>query len=115
MRIGLGIEAEGAKMKAASSVGKRARPIADENKQPRAWFYLSFAGDTSFLGAAIVQGNSSRGAIQRVRNLGIHPGGEVMVTPLDASDMKRIAPDLRDRLLNEAEVLDRLEGKRVGE
>jgi hypothetical protein len=38
-----------------------------------------------------------------------------MCTPLNWRDMKRIPKDLRDRLLTEGEVRERLEGKRVDE
>jgi hypothetical protein len=61
-------------------------------------------------------------AVHRTKDLAIHPLGpdayipnDVMCTPLNWRDMKRIPKDLRDRLLTEAEVRERLEGKRVDE
>lgn len=94
---------------------KKQRAVATLAK--RQWHFLSFANGEGFMGACIVEGYGDASARRRARALKIHPSGhgEVMVIPLDANDMKRIAPDLCNRLLTEAEVRARLDGKRVSE
>jgi hypothetical protein len=91
--------------------GGKGSLTAEEKKQPL-WHYLSF---DRFLGAVIVEARSERGAIRRATNLDINPGGDIMCIPLNADDMKRIPADLRNRLLSEAEVRRRLDGKSVME
>jgi len=54
-------------------------------------------------------------ATRRATALKINPGGEVMATALTRKDMHRVPPDLRNRLLTEAEVRARLEGKGINE
>src|ERR1039457_704740 len=94
---------------------KRTCLIAEERRHSPRWFYLSFATDYEFLGAAIARANGLLTAVQRTTDLGINPGGEVMCIPFNRRDMKRIPADLRNRLLSQAEVLEHLEGKRMGE
>ena len=96
--------------------------VRREQKQPRRWFHLSFINNRGFLGAAIVRAHGELTAIQVTRDLGICPLGpdayipnDVMCTPLNWRDMKRIPADLRNRLLSEAEMRSRLDGKRVDE
>lgn len=43
------------------------------------YYYLSFANDTGFLGAAIVIADSPVAAQEKVSLLGINPGGEVAI------------------------------------
>ena len=88
--------------------------LTAEEKKQLLWHYLSFASDR-FLGAVIVEARSERGAIRRATNLDINPGGDIMCIPLNADDMKRIPADLRNRMLSEAEVRRRLDGKSVME
>jgi hypothetical protein len=55
-------------------------------------------------------------AIERCGILGFKPKhADVQATPLTRKDMFRIPADLRNRLLNEAEVRARLDGKSAGE
>jgi hypothetical protein len=98
------------------------KALREERQQPRRWFYLSFVDNSGFLGAAVVRAQGELTAVQRTKDLGIYPLGpdayipnDVMCTPLNWRDMKRIPKDLRDRLLTEGEVRERLEGKRVDE
>jgi hypothetical protein len=70
----------------------------------------------------IVRAHGELTAIQVTRDLGICPlepdayiPNDVMCTPLNWRDMKRIPTDLRNRLLSEAEMRSRLDGKRVDE
>jgi hypothetical protein len=64
---------------------------------------------------AIVRSFGFLTAIQRATDLGINPGGEVMCTPIPRKDLCRVPADLRNRLLSETEVRDRLEGRQMCE
>ena len=57
---------------------KRARLIAEERRHSPGWFYLSFATDFEFLGAAVVRAQGFLTAVQRASDLGISPGGDVV-------------------------------------
>jgi hypothetical protein len=92
---------------------RRAAIIAEEHRRAARWHYLSFADDTGFLGGVIVRSYGFLTAIQRATDLGINPGGEVMSTPIPRKDLWRVPADLRNRLLSEDEVQDRLEGRRM--
>jgi len=92
---------------------RRAAIIAEEHRHAALWHYLSFADDTGFLGGVIVRSYGFLTAIQRATDLGINPGGEVMSTPIPRKDLWRVPTDLRNRLLSEDEVQDRLEGRRM--
>src|ERR1017187_10336159 len=67
---------------------KRTCLIAEERRHSPRWFYLSFATDYEFLGAAIARANGLLTAVQRTTDLGINPGGEVMCIPFNRRDMK---------------------------
>ena len=94
---------------------RRAAIIAEEHRYAARWHYLSFADDTGFLGAVIVRSHGFLTAVQRATDLGINPGGEVMCQPIPRRDLCRVPADLRNRLLTEAEVRERLEGRSVSE
>jgi hypothetical protein len=94
---------------------RRAAIIAEEHRHAARWHYLSFADDTGFLGGVIVRSYGFLTAIQRATELGINPGGEVMSTPIPRKDLWRVPGDLRNRLLSEDEVQDRLEGRRMSD
>jgi len=53
--------------------------------------------------------------MQRCRRLSIYPGGEVMCWRIEKEDEYRVPKNLRNKLLTEVEVRERLEGKRVNE
>jgi hypothetical protein len=97
----------------ARRVGRRAALLAEERKQPLGWHYLSFANNTGFLGGAIVRGRGILTAIERCDKLGINPGGEVMSWRIPTADLHRVTPGLRNRLLSEREVREKLQGERV--
>ncbi len=99
---------------AAQKVQRRPKVIAAERKKPLGWFYLSFAEDTRFLGAAIVQARGILTAVEHCNDLGINPGGEVACWPIREKDLYRISADLRNRRLSEEEVLKRLDGRWMG-
>lgn len=67
---------------------------------PKQWIWLSFADDTGFLGAAIVQGGGMMEATMRARQLGCNPGGEVVGEPLENLP----PPEYRERLLSMEEI-----------
>jgi hypothetical protein len=94
---------------------RRAGIIAEERRHAARWHYLSFADDVGFLGAVIVRSHGFLTAVQRATDLGINPGGEVMCQPIPRRDLCRVPADLRNRLLTEAEVRERLEGRSVSE
>jgi hypothetical protein len=45
------------------------------------WFYLSFASETGFLGACVVEAEDALNAVQVATACGINPGGEAMILP----------------------------------
>ena len=90
---------------------RRAAIIAEERRHAARWHFLSFADDTRFLGGVIVRSYGFLTSIQRATDLGINPGGDVMSTPIPRKDLWRVPTDLRNRLLSEDEVEDRLEGR----
>jgi hypothetical protein len=92
---------------------RRAAIITEEHRHAARWHYLSFADDTGFVGGVIVRSHGFLTAIQRATDLGINPGGEVMSTPISRKDLWRVPTDIRNRLLSEDEVRDRLEGRRM--
>jgi hypothetical protein len=94
---------------------RRAAIIAEERSHAARWHFLSFAGETSFLGGAIVRSYGFLTSVQRASDLGINPGGEVMCTQIPRKDVWRVPADLRNRLLSEEEVRERLDGRRVCE
>jgi hypothetical protein len=92
---------------------ERAQRVADERKQSPGWFYLSFATQDEFLGAAIVRAHGILTAVQRASELGIYPGGEIMCQAILRRNLSRFPRDLRNRLLSPQEVCERLEGEWV--
>jgi hypothetical protein len=94
---------------------KRARLIADERRHSPRWFFLSFANEHQFLGAAIVRAHGLITAVERASSLGIMPGGDVEHTAILRKDIYRVPLTLRNRLLSEAEVRAELDGKGAGE
>ncbi len=86
---------------------RRAQILTDELSQPLRWFYLSFADDKGFLGAAIVETCGEMHAIELAHTLGINPGGEVMV--FEVPEGAPLPEAAKNRLLSKNE-LDRLYG-----
>ena len=92
--------------------------LDEERKSTAQWHYLSFACPYGFLGAAIVRAHGRISAEQRVRDLGfypIDPEVDVMCWPIPRKDLWRVPSDLRNRILSEAEVVERLDGRSVTE
>ena len=92
----------------------RAVKIEAEKQTPEMLWYLSFAKG-EFLGGAVVRAHGIFTALARCKELKINPGGEVMAWPIEEEDEWRVPDDLRDRLLSEKEVRERMQGKRVNE
>jgi hypothetical protein len=92
---------------------RRAAIIAEEHRHAARWHYLSFADGSGFRGGAIVPSYGFLTAIQRATDLGVNPGGEVMCTPLTRKDLLRVPAELRNRLLSEDEIRERLDGSMV--
>ena len=57
----------------AISARKKAQAIAEERKHPARWWFLSFATDYEFLGAAILRAFGEVTAVERATELGINP------------------------------------------
>jgi len=94
------------------------RKTTAEKRLPSAcWFYISFSGDSAFLGAAFVRARGKNAALQRSKDLDIHPGravADVLCLPIPRKDLWRVPVEMRNRILSESEVR-KLGGKRVGE
>lgn len=74
--------------------------LAEEAKQPVQWWYLSFGDETGFLGGCVVRAQGGQSAIRRSHQLGINPGGSVMIVRV--GDDKGPLP--ADRLLSAADL-----------
>src|ERR1044071_9288221 len=82
---------------------QRLRPLLaakEMRERPASWWWLSFANTERFLGVVVIQAHGPVHAIERARNLGINPGGEV-----HASQLPGFNPPAAyiDRLLSKAE------------
>lgn len=73
-----------------------------ELNNPPGVYYLSFAGDEGFRGAAMVEAFGATTAIINCHLLGINPGGEVAVMKCP----KPVLPELMNRLLSREELAD---------
>ncbi len=64
-------------------------------------WYISFASETGFLGATVVEADSPPAALQEATRLGINPGGEAAIWWLAERDDGTIAEiaKFRDRLV----------------
>ena len=94
-----------------------ARIIAEEHTHSPRWFYISFSGDTDFLGAAFVRAHGVQTAIQRTRDLDIYPClhvEDVLCLPILRKDLNRVPAKMRNRLQDETEVR-KIGGNWVGE
>jgi hypothetical protein len=69
-------------------------------------FYISFATETNFLGATVVEADSSTCAMIRASMLNLNPGGQaaIIAIPDKLSDAPDIAP-LLNKLLNKEEMI----------
>jgi hypothetical protein len=86
---------------------RRAQILTDELSQPLRWFYLSFADDDGFRGAAIVEAHGPAHALQLTHRLGINPGGEIATWEIPEGAP---LPDAAKNRLLSKEDLDRLYG-----
>lgn len=79
-------------------------------------FWLSFVGDAGFLGVCIVDAETSQAAVDRAKDLGIHPGGDTHSYAVAKSDPLRAACEKlgRDRLISQDE-LEALGAKQLDE
>jgi hypothetical protein len=74
--------------------------LGQELSAEKQWLWLSFADETGFLGASIVEGGGIMEATMRARLLGCNPGGEVLGEPLT-----NLPPEeYRERLLSREEI-----------
>lgn len=78
------------------------RMLARERKNPLAWFYLSFAGDEGWRGAAFIEAHGPTEAVYLAHRKQISPGGEVMLIKVPTDELP--AEQYRTRLLDKEEV-----------
>src|ERR1700712_191901 len=76
---------------------------APDNQPVNRWWWLSFADETSkvgsrSLGIAIVQGRDDVSAVAMSHELGINPGGSILLASIAANRLP--APENRNRLLS---------------
>lgn len=76
--------------------------LAQEGKNPLSWWYLSYAGETEFLGGLIIQAHGPTEATYLSRHRGISPGGEVLI--LQVPDDQLPPDEYRNRLLTRQEL-----------
>jgi len=79
---------------------KRAAEIAAGH---RTWWYLSYASQTAFLGAVILEAYGFVDAVMQSTFLGLSPGGQVMGWALPP-EAKLPAEEQRNRLLSRADI-----------
>lgn len=80
------------------------------------FFYLSFATDEAFLGATVVVSDTPVGAVKRTHELGLNPGGEVMILELDAAlETNPAVSQLLNRLVGETEIVEQMGGVKIGD
>jgi hypothetical protein len=95
--------------------------LTAELAQPRHWFYLSFANDSEFLGGVIVEAHGVVTATQRADQLGISPPdylrkkATVLSWKLEGENLRKVPLDLRNKLISEQELMERLDGKGAAE
>jgi hypothetical protein len=75
--------------------------LAEELEQKERWYYVSFAAEEGFRGAAIVRAHGVTTAIMRTHALDINPGGQVLALPISA---EMCVDGLTDRLLTREEI-----------
>ncbi len=68
------------------------------------FFWLSFADDSGFLGAAIVEAPNIIAAIQKAWELKINPGGEVKSLELPGATEDKLLPFVPNYLYSKAEI-----------
>jgi hypothetical protein len=74
---------------------------AEELKQPKALFYMSFA-DNGFLGAVVVEAHGPVTAMRKSHRLGINPGGQVLT--IQVPDHVTVPKEAMNRLLTKEQV-----------
>jgi hypothetical protein len=92
-----------------SDLQKRiAQVMEEERKQPKCWWYLSFAEDTGdpttgkWLGGAVVFAPGYHHAVKQAWERGINPGGQCLGFKLKPKDIP--SAEFHDRLLNEDDI-----------
>lgn len=73
--------------------------LEQERKQPLGWWYISFAGETEFLGGVVIEAHGFTDAIAKTHRLGINPGGQAGGTPVPGP-----GPFPTNKLLSRAEM-----------
>jgi hypothetical protein len=85
-----------------------AQVMAEEDKQPKVWWYLSFAEDTGdpttgkWLGGVVVFAPGYHHAVKQAWERGINPGGQCLGFKLRPENVP--SAEFHDRLLSEADV-----------
>jgi hypothetical protein len=64
-------------LNAEQSAAQTAEILAEESQEIETWWWLSFADDNGFRGAAMVRGRGILSAVHEASRLGLNPGGDV--------------------------------------
>jgi hypothetical protein len=91
---------------------RAAEVVRQEMNEPERWHYVSFAGESSFRGAVIIEAHGITDALLKINGLKLNPHGEVLCIPLDEVPEEK----WRNRLLTKEDVLTMWpDAKSVGE
>jgi hypothetical protein len=77
--------------------------LAGEASNPLSWWYLSYADETGFKGAVVIQAHGPTEAVYLSRHRKLSPGGEVLI--LQIPDESVPPEECRNRLLAKEELV----------
>lgn len=77
--------------------------LEEELNKPLQWFYLSFADDSGFRGAVIVEARGITSALLRCNVLGVNPHGQVMGLAIGEWP-SHLSTEIRERVLSKDEL-----------
>jgi hypothetical protein len=83
--------------------------LLEESQRPEMWWWLSFADDEGFLGGVLTRARGFLSAVQKARNLGINPGGEVQGIEIP-EDVPESHKSYADQLLSKQDIEEKLGG-----
>jgi hypothetical protein len=90
-------------MEEQAFIDRVAELLEQERTQSLQWFYVSFADESGFKGAVIVEARGITSAVLRCNVLGVNPHGQAM--GLAIGDWpSHLSIDIRDRLLTKDEL-----------
>jgi hypothetical protein len=79
--------------------------LQKELETPEKWLYVSFATETEFCGAVVIQAHGLTDALMKINALGINPHGEVLAFPIpDDGSFQMPEEKFRNVLLSKKQV-----------